>query len=199
MACLTNSKTGQQTYFLSKSTGRNQRIVIDLKSQGSQLSFRSGDYSLELFVGDSFIDNSFSWKVAVISIAFEKNRETVPPPTPYTPKKLFGHIYRVPEQRPSKIVSSMFTIAVLLPIIVLLIGWVLVGANVSNFPIGAFSLPALLFQISLGAILALYGLYWLFLNMIQTLTILTVLLIPFSFFAQKTLNHLSNTDKKKTE
>jgi len=199
MASLTNLKTGQQTYFVSKSTGRNQRITIDLKSLGSQLSFRSGDYSLELFVGDSFIDNSFSWKIATVSINFEKHKEQAQTPSPYTPRKPFGHIYRTPETRPSKAVSSLFTIAVLSPVVILLFGWIAVGANISNFPIGAESFSALAFQVTLGLILALYGIYWLFLNMIQTLLILTVLLGPFLFFAQKTLNFLSNKDKKKIE
>jgi len=52
------------------------------------------------------------------------------------------------------------------------------------------------FQGCLGAILALFGLYWLSLNMMQTLFYLGVLSVPTVVFAQKSLNHLASQNSK---
>jgi oligosaccharyltransferase complex subunit delta (ribophorin II) len=72
-----------------------------------------------------------------------------------------------------------------------------IGANFGNYPSGIAALYALGFQASLGAILALYALYWLQLNMMETLRYLLILLVPTFFFGVKTLNALSASKTKK--
>jgi len=100
------------------------------------------------------------------------------------------HQFRQAEKRPTSAVSSFFTLAVLAPLALLFIGWGAVGANLKNFPTGSDALSALGFHASLGAVLALFVIYWLSLNMMTTLIYMGVLAVPSAFFAHATLNAL---------
>ena len=57
------------------------------------------------------------------------------------------HQFREPEARPPSLVSNIFTALVLSPLLLLLVLWLRVGVNVSNFPA---SLSALGFHLGLG-------------------------------------------------
>lgn len=71
--------------------------------------------------------------------------------------------------------------------------WVKIGANVSNFQ---FSPVAILFHLSFGAILVLYALYWLQLNIFEVLTYLTPLLVLLTFTGHYTLEALASARNK---
>jgi len=86
----------------------------------------------------------------------------------------------------------------IIPFLILIIGLPFVGANFGNFPSGINFIYAIGFQATLGSILSLFVIYWLRLNMIQTLGYLSLLFIPLLFFAHKTLNSLSK-GKEHTE
>lgn len=162
----------------------------------------SGVYSLDLIVGDSLIQNPFSWAVAKVQINFgadqKQQRED-----PFNAKPEIKHMFRIPERRASAFLSFVFTIASLAPWAILVIGLPLVGANISNFPIGTHTLFAFGFQGTIGLVLLLIAYYWFgFANMFQTLQAIGVVLVPGIFFAMKTLNYLATKTaaaKKKTE
>jgi len=157
---------------------------------------KSGDFSLSLTVGDISISTPIQWKVATIHISFP-NKTSFDVPNPFAPKPEIAHMFRLPESRPKKTVSLAFTAAVLSPALFLFIGLIRVGANLSNFPVGSGFIWAVGFQACFGAILALFVLYWLALNMVQTLIYLGVLSVPTILFAQKTLNNLAAQNKLK--
>lgn len=162
----------------------------------------SGVYTVELIVGDRIIQNPFQWSVAKVQITFAAGHASRPE-NPFNAKPEIKHAFRVPEKRASAFLSFVFTIATLAPWAILVIGLPLVGANISNFPVGAYTLPAFIFQGCLGLVLLLIANYWFgFANMFQTLQTIGLVLIPGVYFAIKTLNHLatkSAASKKKTE
>jgi len=156
---------------------------------------KSGEYSLYLTVGDSFLSNSIHWKLATVSLKL--SNETHPTSQHlFEAKPEIKHQFRVPEDRPSKSTSFIFTIAVLTPFLIFFFGLIRVGANLSDFPMGGGFIWAIGFQVCLGAILGLFALYWLRLNMMQTLSYLGVLAVPTIFFAQKSLNSLASKKVK---
>lgn len=57
-------------------------------------------------------------------------------------------MFREPEKRPPAFVSNLFTGLCLAPVLLLLILWAKLGANISNFP---FSISALTFHLGLGS------------------------------------------------
>jgi len=152
--------------------------------------------SVAVIIGDVTIATPIHWKVATLSVSLA-NGTSVTPVDPYAPKPVIEHVFRKAEKRPPATISFAFTLAVLSPALFLFVGLIRVGANIRNFPFGSGFIWAIGFQVCLGAILALFGLYWLSLNMVQTLKYLGFLSIPTVIFAQKTLNHLAAQNKIK--
>lgn len=85
------------------------------------------------------------------------------------------HQFRVPDKRPSRIVSDVFTGLCLTPLVLLLIFWSKLGINMGNF---TFHPSTIGFHLGFGGILVLFTVFWLKLNMFQTLR----LLIPIAIF-----------------
>ncbi|CAB4024696.1 Dolichyl-diphosphooligosaccharide--glycosyltransferase subunit 2, partial [Paramuricea clavata] len=85
------------------------------------------------------------------------------------------HMFRQPEKRPPKTVSTAFTILALLPLLILFVAWLKLGVNLSNFQ---FSIPAIVFHVGLGVVLFFVGIFllmyafWTCLNMFSTLKLL---------------------------
>ncbi|KAL6044146.1 Dolichyl-diphosphooligosaccharide--protein glycosyltransferase subunit 2 [Balamuthia mandrillaris] len=78
----------------------------------------------------------------------------------------------------------------------MLIGLLFLGANLRNFPSGVSSVYALGFQGCLAALVGLFALYWLYLNMLQTLGYLALLAVPTIFFGNRALAALAAHDKQ---
>jgi len=189
-----------QQAFLKISNKNNEFIAVSKisgKSMTSQISMRdlrehflaeAGTYNLEIIVGDSFVHNPVQFKIASLNVKYSNETRYEVEPSPFSPKPEIVHMFRPAETRPDASVSFAFTIACLAPILIFLIGLLRVGANAGNFPSGVASMYALAFQGCIGAILALFALYWFKLNMMQTLNYLLLLSVPTLFFGVKTLN-----------
>jgi oligosaccharyltransferase complex subunit delta (ribophorin II) len=80
----------------------------------------NGAYELSLVVGDSFIQNSFTWKVATLNLKFSSR--IAASESPFSVKPEITHIFRAPDVRATKSLSSLFTIASLAPLAILFIG-----------------------------------------------------------------------------
>jgi len=144
---------------------------VDLKVAGKELLFTTGDYDVELFVGDSFVENPFSWNLGVLHISFPKNLHIEQKQNVYSDKSPIVHQFQKAQDRPHLQFSLAFTGLVLVPWVILLIGLVTTRANISNFPSSA-GVGGLLFLGSIAATFTLYAFFWLELNMFQTLGIL---------------------------
>ena len=115
-----------------------------------------------------------------------------------SPKPEIVHQFREPEKRPSRFVSDVFTVLCAVPLLVLFILWGKLGINLSNF---SFSLSGLGFFASFGSILTLFALFWLKLNMFETLRYLIPLAIVTFFFGNRFLRSIARkqVEHKKTE
>ena len=82
------------------------------------------------------------------------------------------HKFREPEVRPPPVVSNTFTLLCIAPILLMFIGWIKIGVNISNMP---FSPSSIGFHLGLGAIFGLYYCFWLQLDMFVTLKYLIMI------------------------
>lgn len=193
------SNEKREHFAVAKFTGKQYSAHISLEDVREDLLGLSGPHEIQIIVGDSFIQNPFSWKIASLVVKYSVKIEA--PKSPFSVEPEIQHVFRKPESRPDPSISFAFTIAVLSPLAVFLLGLLRIGANFSNFPFSGISfIYALGFHASLGAILALYAFYWLQLNMMQTLGYLAILAVPFLFFSMKALNQIQiGSDKSKRD
>ncbi|XP_005100783.1 dolichyl-diphosphooligosaccharide--protein glycosyltransferase subunit 2 [Aplysia californica] len=192
---LTNLKTKQEIIFVTESDNTfTNKFDLDVGASAKDFASVSGKYSMELIVGDAVIENPFSWLLADISLTFPEGGEAKADAlSQYAKKPEIKHKFNVPEKRPPATVSMAFTALVLSPIAILLILWLRIGVNISNFPL---SLSAVGFHVCLGAIFGLYYCYWTQLNMFVTLRYLGILAIPTFLFGNRLLSGLAS--KRKT-
>ncbi|KAM9813803.1 dolichyl-diphosphooligosaccharide--protein glycosyltransferase subunit 2 [Neosynchiropus ocellatus] len=172
---LHNHKTGQEVVFVAEPDSKNlYKFELDTAENKSEFDSMSGTYSLHLMVGDATLENPILWNVADVMLKFvdEEAPAVIPPKTLYVPKPEIQHLFREPEKKPPTMVSNAFTALVLSPLLLLLILWIKLGANISNF---SFSPSTLLFHIGHAALLGLMYVYWTHLNMFQTLKYLAII------------------------
>eukprot|EP01104_Vermistella_antarctica_P000586 TRINITY_DN10738_c0_g1_i1.p1 TRINITY_DN10738_c0_g1~~TRINITY_DN10738_c0_g1_i1.p1 ORF type:complete len:686 (+),score=197.64 TRINITY_DN10738_c0_g1_i1:78-2135(+) len=143
---------------------------------GEPLRFVSGSYELSVIVGDVFVHNPVHWELGSIELTFDEAREIEEDKLDLTAAADITHVYRTPDSRPPSSVSFAFTGLVLAPILVLFLGLHRVGVNLGNFPTSGLAfIAALVFQLSIAGMLALFILYWLELDIFSTLTYLGAL------------------------
>ncbi|XP_053573186.1 dolichyl-diphosphooligosaccharide--protein glycosyltransferase subunit 2 isoform X2 [Bombina bombina] len=172
---LHNQKTGQEVVFVAEPDTKNTyRFELDPSERKSEFDSASGTYTLYLIIGDATLENPILWNMADVVIKFPE--EDAPSPVQskslFTPKPDIQHLFREPEKRPPTVVSNTFTALVLAPLLLLLILWLKIGANISNF---SFSPSTLIFHLGHAAMLGLMYVYWTQLNMFQTMKYLAIL------------------------
>lgn len=171
---LHNQKTGQEVVFVAEPDSKNvYKFELDTAERKSEFDSISGTYTLYLIVGDATLENPILWNVADIVLKFldEEAPAMIQPKTLYVPKPEIQHLFREPEKKPPTVVSNAFTALVLSPLLLLLILWFKLGANISNF---SFSPSTMLFHVGHAALLGLMYVYWTHLDMFQTLKYLTI-------------------------
>ena len=82
------------------------------------------------------------------------------------PKPEIRHLFKEPEVRPPQLVSTAFTGLCLVPIGIMIVGWMKLGVDLSNFPLTPMSIG---FHLGLASIFGLYLQFWLHLNMFTTI------------------------------
>ncbi|KAI0208718.1 Dolichyl-diphosphooligosaccharide--protein glycosyltransferase subunit 2 [Lamellibrachia satsuma] len=163
--------------------------TFDVGSREKEFGYLSGQYSMELIVGDAVIQNPLSWIVADVNLKFSDSAQLSPDKVDrFKPKPEIKHMFRVADKRPSNFISNIFTVMALVPLLLLLVLWIKIGVNMSNFP---FSLSAIGFHVGLAAIFGLYYLYWVQLNMFETLRYLGFIGIPTFLFGNRLLSSIA--------
>ncbi|KAJ9584791.1 hypothetical protein L9F63_020879, partial [Diploptera punctata] len=166
---LHNAVTNQEIIFVAEpDSAKVYKFDIDVGGKASDFGYVSGLYTMELVVGDSVLSNSFSWVVGDVNLKFGEHASVSSPAKDqylYAPKPEIKHLFREPERRPPAVVSNLFTGLVIVPLLLLFILWAKLGINISNFP---FSISAV-GHLGLGGIFLLFGVFWLQLNMFQTI------------------------------
>ncbi|VDO71210.1 unnamed protein product [Heligmosomoides polygyrus] len=155
----------------------------------------SGKYTAFLIVGDPIIRTPLNWPfvsellsfiiyhcVIVICCSAADFTLTLPSIAPevvpksqrvnYDALPEIKHMFRQPEKRPPAVVSDAFTFICLSPLLLLLGLWFRIGLNFGNMP---GSIWTLFFHGGLAALFALYFVFWLQLNMFDTLKYLALI------------------------
>lgn len=190
----TNQKTKQEIIFVSEAdSSLTNKFDLDVGASAKDFGYQSGKYSVELIVGDAIIENPFSWVLADVELTFPEGSATPSEgQSQYSKKPEIKHLFREPEKRPPGAVSMTFTVLVLAPLLILLLLWLKIGVNLSNFP---FSISAIGFHVCLAGIFGLYYCYWTQLNMFQTLRYLGILAIPTFLFGNRLLSSIASKRK----
>ncbi|GJW08338.1 dolichyl-diphosphooligosaccharide--protein glycosyltransferase subunit 2-like protein [Tanacetum coccineum] len=123
-------ETGVEHIFVVENTGKQFKITLDFLGLVEKFFYLSGQYDIELTVGDAVMENSFLQPLGSIELDLPKAPEkaTQPPPQAVSPYLRFGpkaeinHIFRVPEKRPPQEVSFAFLGLVLIPLLAFLVG-----------------------------------------------------------------------------
>ncbi|KAJ9176456.1 hypothetical protein P3X46_011765 [Hevea brasiliensis] len=198
-------ETGVEHIFLVGNSGKKFEIVLDFLGLVEKFFYLSGKYDIQLTVGDAVMENSFLSALGSIELDLPEPPEKAPrPPTqpvePYSrygPRAEISHIFRAPDKRPPKELSLTFLGFTLLPFIGFLVGLLRLGVNLKNFP--SSSVPAIfaiLFHLGIAAVLLLYVLFWLKLDLFTTLKALGFLGAFLMFVGHRTLSCLASTSAK---
>ncbi|CAK9802668.1 Dolichyl-diphosphooligosaccharide--protein glycosyltransferase subunit 2 [Anthophora quadrimaculata] len=199
-----DSKKGREIIFVAEPDASHvYKFDMPVGTAAMNFDYQSGDYNVELIVGDAVLNNPFQWTVATVNLKFPettlaergdkgvlyKYKSNV-----YTTKPEIKHMFREPEKRPPAFVSNLFTGLCLAPVLLLLLLWAKLGVNISNFP---FSLSAVTFHLGLGSIFILFGIFWLKLNMFVTLRYLLGLGVVTFLAGNKMLSRIAHKHKSR--
>ncbi|KAK3923030.1 Dolichyl-diphosphooligosaccharide--protein glycosyltransferase subunit 2 [Frankliniella fusca] len=167
---LWNEKSKQEIIFnAERDSSKVYKFDMDVGAKDPDFGFLSGEFHVDLIVGDAIIVNPLMWHVADLKLSppssETKEHSVSNHAYLYKPKPEIKHMFREPEKRPAAVVSNLFTALVCLPLLILLSLWAKLGINISNFPV---SLSAVGFHLGLTSIFGLFVVFWLELNMFTT-------------------------------
>ncbi|EZA55944.1 dolichyl-diphosphooligosaccharide--protein glycosyltransferase subunit 2 [Ooceraea biroi] len=176
VATSANDKRGHEIFFVAEPDAAHvYKFDMPVGTAAANFGYQSGDYNVELIIGDAVISNPFRFNVGTVTLKFpeitsteaaDKGTSYKQKANVYTTKPEIKHMFREPERRPPAFVSNLFSGLCLAPVLLLLILWARLGINISNFPL---SLSAIMFHLGLGGIFVLFGIFWLKLDMFITL------------------------------
>jgi len=167
--------SGQEIFFVAEANSDDQyKFTLDVSSTGKD-SFNnlSGKYKMSLIVGDKAMEVPIVWVLGDVLLTFageakiSKRQERIT-----EPMAIIEHLFRIPDKRPPKVISTAFTVLVLSPLLIMVAMWKQIGANVSNLNI---TFPTVLFHVGLAGIFGLYYMFWVSLDMFYTLKLLTLI------------------------
>ncbi|CAG9537011.1 unnamed protein product [Cercopithifilaria johnstoni] len=171
-----HSNTRQEIIFVA-TPDHNHNYVFDVDFEKVAKDFEglSGRYVVRLIVGDSAISHSLDWNLvdvnlklpAIAAPKIKKSERII-----YEKAPEIKHMFREPEKRPPRIVSTIFIFLSSFPLLVVLILWLRIGINFGNLPASPF---VFLFHGGLTGIFGLYFVFWLQLTMFETLKYLSVI------------------------
>ncbi|KAJ3163640.1 proteasome regulatory particle base subunit [Geranomyces michiganensis] len=168
-------KEKAETSFLCKSSqgGRRLTCIVDLTDSATLETLHPGRNTLTLYaaaaLGSSAAETA-TFVLGDLELAFKPVAKPESEFDVFRVLPEIAHTFRPDEKPANKLLSLVFTIAVLVPWVVLLGSYLALSANVKN--LFANSLTATfgsLFIAALAAVMGLYYVYWLRLNLFQLL------------------------------
>jgi len=168
---LTHAKSGAEIIYVAEpNSNKVYNFELDMNTAAGDFGSKAGLYSVSVIIGDAVITNPLSWVAADIEITLPTDETSSSEAGPFSPKPEIRHVFRQPDSRPPAMVSNVFSLLCLAPVLIMLAMWAKIGVNVSNFPL---SLAAIGFHLGLAAIFVLYFYFWLELNMFTTIKYLS--------------------------
>ncbi|XP_022914167.2 dolichyl-diphosphooligosaccharide--protein glycosyltransferase subunit 2 [Onthophagus taurus] len=146
-------------FIAERDTSQSYKMSVNLASELTS----SGKFEMELIIGDAIVSNPFRWKLGYVQVSVSQSGESEEKIQLTGPKPEIEHLFRQPEKRPPQTVSLLFTALAGAPLLLLFVLWGRIGVNISNF-----SFTAIPFHIGFAAILGLFALFWLRLDMFVT-------------------------------
>ncbi|PSC69378.1 dolichyl-diphosphooligosaccharide-glycosyltransferase subunit 2 [Micractinium conductrix] len=198
---LTPPAGGAAAYFAAVKA-KDGSLYATAKSAdvAKQVGQQSGAFAAALLVGDLRASEPVQWELGSVEVLHAPQDDGSQPEAGphravdalFQPLPEIRHMHRAPERRAPAAVSLLFTGVVAAPLAAFLLLALRAGANVKAFPTdGAGFLLAVAFHGGLAAICALYLLFWLRLNLMQTLPILAVLAALTAGFGSNLLARLA--------
>jgi oligosaccharyltransferase complex subunit delta (ribophorin II) len=178
---LTSTQRGSSAYFAAGEAKSSEGLEVVFTAEGiqKQLGTQGGLFEAVLVLGAAAPLVASEWTFATIHVTHRPLPDGTQPPPPSTalervsqPKPEIKHVFRPPVKRAPAIVSLVFTVIVLLPLFAFCLGAFKLGFVPDITSGGAYMMC---YHVGLAAILAVYLLFWLRLNLVQTLPILGVL------------------------
>lgn len=198
-------KSGFVYNLLLKESSGVLSAKLDILDNVEKLYYLSGVYTLTLTLGDLFMENSGTWALGSVDLDLPEGPEGAPkaPVAAADLAERFGpqpeivHIFRKPEKRPPHPVSVLFTFLALLPLVLLVFGFLALGANVNLFPASGMPfLAAVGFHGGLAAILILYFAFWVEVKLFTTLKLLVFLALLTAVPGHYILSFLADSPAK---
>ncbi|RLN67342.1 hypothetical protein BBJ29_003090 [Phytophthora kernoviae] len=199
-----------ETYFvLTADKALTHSTTLQFAALSKKFDYQSGAHHLELILGASTFESAIVWDLGNVELMLGASPPETPSPLYAKPllhesdttlKALpeIEHVMRQDDPRPPITVSLAFLGAVLAPLFFFLIFVVRLGLNVKRLFEGSMFVFGSIFLLSLGAIFALFGLYWLELTMFRTLGYLSVLGAVNLWSGHFALKSLAEKPAKKT-
>lgn len=178
-----NEKGNDVVFIAEADSSKTYKFDVDVGQKAGDFDYNSGVYGIEIIVGDSQITNSFQWTIASVELKYGADSKTDHTTTTRSKLPEIVHQFRQPDKRPPRFVSDVFTALCFAPLVLLFVLWGKLGIKLSK---SQFTLSAIGFHVGFGSILGLFGLFWLQLNMFQTIR----LLIPIAVFTFLSGNRL---------
>ena len=164
---------------------------VDIKAS-TNIIFKgvSGVWSIEAVIGD-FGAQAIIQNIGTIDIDLEQ--DSTKKVNPFGVLKTIKHVFPEAESRPLSVISNIFTMLTLTPLILLFISWRNIGLN---FKLFKFSMCGIFFHLSILAVFGLYICYWIGLvNMFLTVRYLSMIGSVLMLSGNKHLNNLANQRK----
>jgi len=153
--------------------------------------YGAGDYDIAVVIGDAQLTKSFKWRVGQLTVKYVGEEAKDRHADPFAALPDIAHKFRPAESRPPSVVAYVFALASFVPLLALLGALAKLGPKIS-FPTEPLeALSSMVFQGAIGAILALYVVYWLFLNIFQAMTAVVVLGVVAVFAGNRSLKLLN--------
>eukprot|EP01111_Echinosteliopsis_oligospora_P010115 TRINITY_DN3090_c0_g1_i1.p1 TRINITY_DN3090_c0_g1~~TRINITY_DN3090_c0_g1_i1.p1 ORF type:complete len:705 (-),score=241.46 TRINITY_DN3090_c0_g1_i1:78-2192(-) len=200
----TNTQTGQEQVFVATPNDTKfYTAVINVDEVSRVFKHQSGEYRVDVIVGDAFIQNPVLWTIAPsVQMKFAAPPVTKNTPAPISFSSVLPEIkFKFPEQVNRdrlKFFSNVYSLVVLAPFPLFLIGLGFVGANIKRFPFSGLDfIYAVGFLASIGGLLGSLVAFWIYMTLTQAIGYLSILAIPTCVFGQRALSRLAGRGKEK--
>lgn len=201
MVLIISKASGATGTVLAKSKkGSTYSAVLNPASLATQLGSLTGEFEVVLLVGSSSVSKAVRWSLGTVVLSGPSSKpahRSIANQRHVFVRPEIHHIFRAPDKRAPAPVSLAFAGLALAPLLLVFIGAGVVGANFKGFPANSSGFWSLLFHGGIGAMLALYLLFWLKLNLAQTLPLIAVLGLVTAFVGYKALSGLAELRLKK--
>jgi oligosaccharyltransferase complex subunit delta (ribophorin II) len=212
---------GSEVFFVAKydNAKKSYTVTIPLArhiARFGSFSSSSGQFELKLLIGDSFIDNSISWDVCNLNVKLtdgaeeriakakldgsslvvssslsSKDAKVLATANIASYKPEIHHKFRPADKRADPLMAKAFTIIVLAPLALFIVGLLFTGLNFAACPSGL----GIIFALAFHALIVVHGyiiaLFFFENNLFQTLQLLCYSVPPTIFVGHQALKAIA--------